>query len=179
MRRFTGLVVITLVLLGASSAFGVPPTKLGFLSSDMSFQYCDYEEFKLDGFLASGYDNNSPCGPYLDGVMIGVQASFPPSNLPVAGPVYVFGDASIDAFCDCFSGDQALLVTKTVPYNIHAPHFGWEGLYNTYDAFYVYLLDWGYLTDTLPDTGPEGKSSKTTSPTAIFQNLTRDRNVMQ
>jgi hypothetical protein len=66
MKRFTGLVVITLVLLGASSAFGVPPTKLGFLSDDMSFQYCDYAVFKLDGFLASGYDNNSDCG-YLDG----------------------------------------------------------------------------------------------------------------
>jgi hypothetical protein len=91
----------------------------------------------------------------------------------------VFGDASIDAFCDCFSGEQALLVTKTQAYNIHAPHFGWEGLYNTYDAFYVYLLDWGYLTDTILDNGPEGKSSKTASPKAIFQNLTRDRNVMQ
>jgi hypothetical protein len=144
----------------------------------MSFQYCDYEEFKLDGFLASGYDNNSDCG-YDDGVMIGVQTSFPPSDLPVTGAVYAFGDASIDAFCDCFSGDQALLVTKTVPYNIHAPHFGWEGLYNTYDAFYAYLLDWGYLTDTIPDNGPESKSSKTTSPRAIFQNRTRDRNVMQ
>ena len=179
MKRFTGLVVITLVLLGASSAFGVPPTKLGFLSDDMSFQYCNYEEFKLDGFLASGYDNNSACGT-RDGVMIGVQASFPPSDLPVVGPVYAFASADEDAYCDCFTGEQFLLVTKTVPYDIHAPHFGWEGLLNNYDGFYAYLLDWGYLTDTLPAVaGPDAKSGGKGSPKAIGQNLSREHNVMQ
>jgi hypothetical protein len=181
MRYFTVLVGITLLLLGATSAFALPPTQLGFLSDDMTFQYCDYEEFKIDsgGFLAAGYDNNAPCG-LADGVMIGVQAKFPPSNLPVTGPVLVFGDSTIDASYDAFTGDQAMLVTKTVPYDIHAPHFGWEALFNTYDSFYVYLADWGYLTATLPAADKfDAKSKGTNGPRAIFTNLTGARNVMQ
>jgi hypothetical protein len=178
MRYFTTLVVITLVLLGATSAFAVPPTQLGLLSSDMSEQYCDFLEFKLDGFLASGYDNNSACDT-PDGSMIGVQASFPPSDLPVTGQVYVFGDSSEDALYDYFTGDQLLLVIKTVPYNIHAPHFGWEFLFNTYDSFYAYLGNYGYLTANLPAVDKLGAKSKgTAKPNAAYSNLSRAHNVM-
>ncbi len=188
MKRFTGLVVITLVLLGCTSAFAVAPTKLGFLSSDMSTLYCNYEEFKTgvdpDGFIAAGYDNLSQCGPYLDGVMIGVPTKLPPSDLPVVGSLYAFADAQIDAYCNgerpdgCFTGDQLLTITGTVPYNIHAPHFGWEVLYNTYDSFYAYLDNWGYLTSDLPlAVTADSKSSKKAAP-KTFLNMSHDHNVM-
>jgi hypothetical protein len=144
MRLSTGLVVITLLLLGCGTMFG-ESVELGFLSSDMSFQYCDVESFiTYPGGLATGIDSQAGCGE-IDGILIGAKVTFPPSFLPLAGTFYALADSNIDAGCDCFTGDQGLLITGTKAYNIHAPHFGWEYLYNTYDSFYTYLNDWGYL----------------------------------
>jgi hypothetical protein len=169
MKRLTVFAAITFFLLGCSSAFG--QTYLGFLSKDMSFQYCDSEALEFSGVFASGYDDKSGCGA-LNSVLIGLKATLPPSNLPLTGTVYVLGDSALDADCDCFSGDQGLLIQQTKPYNIHAPHFGWETLFNTYDAFYAYLDDWGYLTNNLP-VGPitKGKSE------SLFHSLSRDHNM--
>ena len=143
MKRLTVLAVVTLFLL-ACSAFG--QTNLGFLSNDMTTVYCDSESLEFSGFFAAGIHENVDCGE-PDGSMIGVKDTFPPSFLPLAGTFYVMDDSEFDAICVCFSGDQAVYVTGTQPYNIHAPQFGWEVLFNTYDAFYAYLDNWGYLID--------------------------------
>jgi hypothetical protein len=147
MKRLTVFAVITLFVLGCSTAFG--QVNLGFLSSDMSIQYCDFESLEFGGFLAAGIHVNAACGT-PDGSMLGFKDTLVASNLPLTGTVYALGDSTIDAYCDCFSGDQALWITQTQAYNIHSPHIGWEVLFNTYDAFYAYLDNYGLLTNTLP-----------------------------
>jgi hypothetical protein len=164
MKRLTVLAVITLFLLGCSSAFG---QILGFLSNDMSTVYCDFEELYPSGYIASGTHYNVDCGA-PDGAMVGLKTTFPPSFLPLAGTFYAMGDSEFDAFCDCFTGDQAVYVTATQPYNIHAPQFGWEILFNTEDAFYAYLDNYGFLIDIPLGVRTEGKSKK---PQASFQPL--------
>ncbi len=176
MKRVTVLAVITLFVLGCSSAFG-QGFELGFLSSDMSTLYCNFEVVSEYGALASGVDVLEGCGA-PDGVMIGLQATFPPSKLPLAGKYYVLADSVIDADCICFSGDQAITVTGTTAYNIHAPHFGWELLFNTYDGFYAYLNNWGYLTNDLPLAKTE-KTAQKAPPTISLGTLSKDHNVMQ
>jgi len=183
MKRLTLLAVITFCLLACSNAFGQfyvlsPQYQLGFLSSDMKTLYCDYESFGTDGAIAAGIDAQGACGA-PDGVMIGLQATFPPSRLPLAGTYYVMADSLIDASCDCFSGDQAISITGTTAYNIHAPHFGWELLINTYDGFYAYLDSWGYLTNTLPLAKTEKASQKKAPSRISLDNLYRDPDLMK
>src|ERR1017187_3346905 len=60
MKRLTVFAVITFFLLVCGSAFG--QTDLGFLSSDMSILYCDYESLEFGGFLAAGIHVNTACG---------------------------------------------------------------------------------------------------------------------
>jgi len=164
MKRLTVLAVISMFVLGCGSAFG--QIDLGFLSNDMKTVYCDYEALYPSGFIASGTHYNVDCGA-PDGAMLGLKTTFPPSRLPLAGTFYAMGDSEFDAFCDCFSGDQAVYVTATVPYNIYAPQLGWEILFNTEDAFYAYLDNYGYLIDApAPTARTEGKSKK---PQASFQ----------
>jgi hypothetical protein len=178
MKRSTSFVVVTLFLvLGCGAAFGSHVT-LGFLDADGVTQYCDYEDFYVynNGF-AAGIDNLSLCSFGDDGSMIGVSDTFPASNLPVTGPVIVLADTLIDAECQCFTGDQALNITQTKAYNIHSPHFGWEVLFNTYDAFYAYVGSWGYLTTQL-GPGPLGATKKGSLPSRA-SHLSRDRDAMQ
>ena len=174
MKRLTGFAVITLVLLACSSAFG--QVNLGLLSNDMSVLYCDYESFDYGPFFAAGIHENGACGT-PNGSMLGFKDSLVASNLPLTGTVYAFGDSSIDADCICFSGDQLLWITQTKAYNIHAPHIGWEVLFNTYEAFYAYLDNWGYLTNQLP-LGPVQAGGPSKGGSSI-QTLSRDRNVMK
>lgn len=178
MKRCANLVVLTLLLLLCGSAFAENIAALGFVSNDMTTQYCDLEEFVygsgLSG-LATGVHILQTCDLPANATMIGAKVTLPPSALPVTGDLYMMADAVIDAECDCFTGDQAMLLTQTKGYNIHAPHFGWEALYNTYDAFYAYLDNWGYLINELaPPAPPAGKTTKTPS----VQHLSRDRNMM-
>ena len=175
MKRFIGLGAITLFLLGCGSASA--QIVLGFLSSDMSTQYCDFEVFDTQGALTAGVDVLEGCGA-PDGVMIGLKATFPPSNLPVTGTVYVMADSLLDASCECFTGAQLISITKTQAYNIHAPHFGWETLVNTYDGFYAYLDNWGYLTNELP-FAPATKGAKSAPLRTSFSNPSRARNMMK
>ncbi|MFZ3264907.1 MAG: hypothetical protein WA172_12975 [Terriglobales bacterium] len=176
MKRFAGLAVITFFLLGCSSAFG--QIYLGFLSNDMTVVYCDFEELYPVGFIASGIHENIDCGA-PDGAMEGLKTTFPPSFLPLAGTYYAMGDTEFDAFCDCFTGDQAVYVTATQPYNIHAPQFGWEVLFNTEDAFYAYLDNWGYLIGDPPaPTARAEAKSKSKGPNVSFKPLNYSHSVM-
>ena len=94
MKSSTGLVVITLLLLGCSAAFGEGLVTLGFLDSTGTFQFCDYENFSYGTSLAAGIDVQSAC-PFNDGSMIGVVATIPASSgYPVTGQLVVLATAS-------------------------------------------------------------------------------------
>ncbi len=175
MKRFASLAVLTLLLLGCSTAFG--QIALGFLSNDMTVVYCDFEVIAPSGFIASGTHVNADCGA-PDGAMVGLKTTFPSSFLPLAGTYYAMGDTVIDAYCDCFTGDQALWVTGTQPYNIHAPQFGWEVLFNTEDAFYAYLDNWGYLIDPPPYPLTAQGEAKSKKPKVSFEPLNYGHSAM-
>src|ERR1017187_1945599 len=92
MKRLTGLVVITLFVLGCSAAFGQQPGNIfGYEDSSGSFLYCDYEYFSYGTALGAGIHNQSACG-VPDGTFIGTVISVPPSaGLPVSGSVVALG----------------------------------------------------------------------------------------
>ena len=148
MKRLTGLVVITLFVLGCSAAFGQQPGNIfGYEDSSGSFLYCDYEDFSYGTALAAGIHNQSACG-VPDGTFIGTVISVPPSaGLPVSGSVVALGDNSIDAFAGGYAGWQLEYLTKTHASN---SHFGWEILLNDYNDYSVFLVNWGYLSNSVP-----------------------------
>jgi len=180
MKRLTGLVVMSLLVLGCSAAFGQGGVVLGFLSSDGTTQYCDYEAFlNSPPPYAAGIHVLRVCDDPYDGTLIGFKGNIPASTkLPVTGgELYLMADSAIDADCDCYTGDQAMLVSR-VNAASRTPKFGWEYFVNTYDAFNEYLVNWGYLTNNIPTlgtvaTGPTGR------PERSFQNGTRDNNLMK
>jgi hypothetical protein len=161
MKRLTGLVVITLFVLGCSAAFGQQPgNQFGYLDSSGSFLYCDYEDFSYGTALAAGIHVQKPtCGDFADGTFIGVTETFPGNiGSPVTGPVVALADNSVDAQLDFYLGWQLVYVTKTKASN---SHFGWEIIFNDYDDYAAFLLNWGYLTKALPPGayGPVGQAN--------------------
>src|ERR1019366_7670156 len=149
MKRLTGLVVITLFVLGCSVAFGQQPgNQFGYEDAGRTGLYCDYEDFSYGTALAAGIHVQKPtCGVFADGTFIGTVISVPPSTgLPVTGTVVALADNSLDAELDFYLGWQLEYLTKTKASN---SHFGWE-----------FLLNWGYLSKSLPPGayGPVGQA---------------------
>ena len=172
MKRLTGLVVITLVALGCSAAFG--QVQFGLLDSDGVTPYCDYIVFSYGTSLATGIDVNQACG-YSDGTLIGVTDKIPASTgLPVTGPVVVLADSTDDAFEGGYGGLQVLLITQTKASNPNHAHFGFEAFFNVEDSFDVVLYAWGYLTKHTGPIGPlaEGQSTRSLA-------VSRDHNLMK
>ena len=160
MKRLTGLVVITLFVLGCSVAFGQQPgNQFGYEDASQTGLYCDYEDFSYGTALAAGIHVQKPtCGVFADGTFIGTVISVPPSTgLPVTGTVVALADNSLDAELDFYLGWQLEYLTKTKASN---SHFGWEILFNDYDDYSVFLLNWGYLSKSLPPGayGPVGQA---------------------
>ena len=180
MKRLTGLVVMSLFVLGCSSAFGQGGIVLGFLANDGVSQYCDYEAFLNSPVpYAAGVHFLKACDIPYDGTLIGFKGNIPASTgLPVTGgEIYLLADNSIDADCDCYTGDQAMLVTRVNAVIPRAPKFGWEYFLNTYDAFNEYLGNYGYLTNNIP-TGPVG-NGPAGRPVSSFQGAARDNNMIK
>ncbi len=142
MKRSTNLLVITLLLLGCSAAFGEGLVTLG-LKDHNGFQSCAYLNFSYGTSLASGIEVLQLCG-VPDGTMIGVVTAGTTAHL--SGPVVMLADSIEDADCRCYSRDQFMWLTKT---KASSTSFGWEEYYNAYDAFKAYLTDYGYLTKHL------------------------------
>lgn len=180
MKRLTGLVVISLLLLGCSAAFGQGGVVLGFLATDGVTQYCDYEAFLNSPVpFAAGIHSLRFCDLPYDGTLVGFKGVLSASTgLPVTGnEIYMLADNSVDAACDCYSGDQLMLVTR-VNAASRTPKFGWEIFENTYDSFNEYLLNWGYLTNNIPTygsvaSGPSGK------PVRSFEAGTRNNDMLK
>jgi hypothetical protein len=171
MKRLTGLVVITLFVLGCSVAFGQQPgNQFGYMDSSGSFLYCDYEDFSYGTALAAGIHVQQPtCGAFADGTFIGTVVSVPPSvGVPVTGPLVALADNSVDAEFGFYFGWQLEYLTKTKASNAH---FGWEILLNDYQDYAVFLINWGYLSKALPPGayGPVGqaKSNGTSYQAAV------------
>ncbi len=142
MKRSISLLVITLLVLGCSAAFGEGLVTLG-LKDHTGSQYCNYINFSYGTSLASGIDVFQLC-PGNDGAMIGVTTNGTAGYL--SGPVVMFADTYEDAICNCYSGEQSILLTKTTPSNTK---YGWERYVNNYHTFHEYLFHWGYLTKHL------------------------------
>jgi hypothetical protein len=156
---------MTLFVLGCSSAFvyAAPSGPVQFGLVDVyNNVFCDYVEFSYGSALASGKDVNEPCG-FPDGSMLGVTVTVPASTgVYVSGPAVVVGDSAADVFG--YSGVQIMLILKTRASNTK---YGWAELFNIYDAYDVYLADWGYLTKHNGPLGPlaEGASTKSLAST--------------
>ncbi len=176
MTRAACLAITILLVLGCSAAWAQQTVTLGFISSDGSSQYCDYETLQIAPPLATGIHVLTSCGLPADGTLIGLRGSILPSaKLPVTGgQTYLLADSTADAESGTFSGVQIMWVTATTPANPRKPKFGWEYIYNTYESFSQYLGDWGYLTATVPAERPitdeAGTSSMVSSVHRLVQN---------
>ena len=180
MTRATCLVVTVLLVLGCSAAFAQQNVVLGFLASDGVSQYCDIETLVISPPYASGIHMNPACGFSPDATLVGFRGSIlPVAHLPVTGgQTYLLADSGLDAICNCFTGEQAILVTATIPVNPKKPKFGWEYLYNTYESFNSYLGNWGYLTATLP-TGPVANGPANRSGVSFLQGMVQKNDMMK
>lgn len=152
--KLTRLVVLALIVLGCSSAFGASGSfSLGFLSYDKSIQYCDYEVLTFsDPFIAGTHSLVAGCGLFYDGAMVGLKTGIPKATgLPVTGTTYALADNTFDAQFGYFTGCQIDWVTKTkkssnaqLTNNI----YGWEFFY-TCGGGGDYLGNFGFLTTHL------------------------------
>ena len=166
--KLKSLVVITLLVLGCSAAFG-QNYSFGFLSYDGSTQYCDYEVLTVSAPYAAGVHNlTSSCGFPLNAVMVGLETSAlkATSGQPVYGNVYALADSTFDAQYIGVSGEQLDWVTKlkaSTPAQIKAGGpFGWS-FYFTFGGGSDYLGNWGFLTTQLGATPSGSGSSRHTS----------------
>jgi hypothetical protein len=169
--------VFTLFLLACSTAFG--QIEVGFIANDGVTQYCDYEVLLLSPVpYASGIHVLRDCGLPYDATLVGFKGNIAPSTgLPVTGgEIYLLADNIADTVCGCFTGEQAMLVTRTVPHPPKTWRFGWEYFVNTYESFNEYLTDWGYLTNTLGTGGPEG-ATRSGEPQKSFRGSFHEYNM--
>lgn len=148
--KLKSLVVITLLVLGCSAAFG-QTYSFGFLSYDPIIQFCDYEVINVTAPFAGGTHNlTTVCGGPIDGVQVGFAATIPPSaSAPVTGPVLELADNTFDAQGEYFSGCQINWVTKTKSNIKQLFHYGWS-FYFSCSPGNDYLGNYGYLTSALP-----------------------------
>ena len=163
--KLTSLVVITLLVLGCSSAFAASGTfSAGFLSYTGGLQFCDYEVIQFnDPFIGGIHNLTAGCGLPIDGAMAGLKGlTIPPGTQPVQGVVYNLADNVFDAQFEAFTGAQIEWVTKTVVMTKHLPKFGWE-FYFTCVGGADYLGNFGFLTTHL---GPVAQQAGT--PTSSF-----------
>jgi hypothetical protein len=162
--KLKSLVVITLLVLGCSAAFG--QVSLGFLSNTGGLQYCDYEVLTgpPTGEFAAGVHNAvTVCGFPNNGVMAGFKATIPVSSgLPVTGPIYQLADNTFDSQSGAYTGCQLEWITKTKAMAKKNPKFGWEFL-DTCDGVHEYLGNYGYLTTQLG-----ARASHSGTPKASF-----------
>ena len=145
--KLTSLAVITLLVLGCSSAFAASGSfSLGFLSYTGGLQYCDYETIVyLTPFAAGTHNLTSVCGLPYDGAMVGFSDHIPSGLLPVTDNVLELADNTFDAETGAFTGCQIDWDTKTVA---SKKFWGWEFLF-TCGGGGEYLGNFGYLTKAL------------------------------
>lgn len=151
--KLTSLAVITLLVLGCSSAFAASGSfSLGFLSYTGGLQYCDYEVVSYnDPFAAGTHNLTTVCGFPVDGVMVGLKASIPAIDaglVPVTGALYSLADNTIDAQDEAYTGCQLDWATGKKAMAKHNPKWGWEYFISCAGGS-DYVGNFGYLTTAL------------------------------
>ena len=156
MKRLTSLVVMTLLVLGFSSAFvhAAPSGPVQFdLQDFLGDPFCDYLEFSYGSSLAAGIDRQTPCAVPFDGTLMGVVTTVPGSSgFPVTGSIVMLADGGSDVFG--YSGIQPIVLVKT---RASLTKYGWEEFYNVADDPTIYFVNYGYL---LKHNGPLGPLDK-------------------
>ncbi len=149
--KLTSLAVITLLVLGCSSAFAASGSfSLGFLSYTGGLQYCDYEVVSYnDPFAAGTHNLTTVCGLPIDAVMVGLKASIPvATGLPVTGAGYSLADNTADAESETFTGCQLDWFTGKKAMAKHNPKWGWE-FFESCAGGSDFIGNYGYLTTAL------------------------------
>lgn len=172
------LAVITLLVLGCSSAFAQTYT-FGFLNYTGGMQYCNYEIVQTGGagnFYLSGMDVLDACpssaSPFatIEGTAIKVTAlDLESTGLQpgITGPGrYIYADAIMDAYAGSYTGEQWMTITATSVNSKDEP-----GKWN-WDSFLgfsgnEFLGGFGFLTDKLPKKvkSEDAEAAKTAGPT--------------
>jgi hypothetical protein len=154
--KLKSLAVITLLVLGCSTAFAGSTFSLGFLSYDGFVQYCDYETINVSAPYAAGVHNlTTACGLLTDGTMVGLLTNIPrPSSAPVSGAVIALADNTFDAEYQFYTGCQIDWVTKRKA----IAAWGWS-FYFSCGGGGDYLGNYGFLTTTLGS--PQSGAKKT------------------
>lgn len=165
--KLTILALVTLLLLGYSSAFAQTTYSFGFLSYDQKTQYCDYEVLTVNPPYAAGtHEIAKPCHVGNNGLMVGVEANIS-AGPPITGTVYALADSSYDAYYYSANGYPFLWLTTlqaATPEQLETGGpFGWAFYYTIGDGV-EYLGNYGFLTTHLGGRG----ESKTT-----FYNIVR------
>ena len=154
--KLKSLAVITLLILGCSSAFA-GTFSLGFMNYSGSTTYCDYEVVTVHAPYAAGIHNlTAVCGLLADGAQVGfTTTTIPrPTTAPVNGAVVSLADNTFDAQYQFYSGCQIDWVTKMKP----VAGWGWS-YYFTCGGGGAYLGNYGFLTTTLGAPSSPGKTS--------------------
>jgi hypothetical protein len=165
--KLKSLVVITLLVLGCSAAFG---QNLGFLDYTGGVEYCNWESLNIipgyANFYVQGYDVLSSC-PYspVGGASInGFKISVPKTaDAPLSGASYVYADQLYDAYYGFWTGLQWVVITKTkAPTKIKSTTpFSWAGYVG--EVGYEFLGNYGFLSNTIPSADRVTKTKSTMS----------------
>lgn len=164
--KLKSLAVITLLILGCSSAFA-GTFSLGFASYDGSTQFCDYETINVTSPYAAGTHNlTASCGLLADGATVGFTTTIPrPTSAPVSGAVLALADNTFDAEYQFYSGCQIDWVTKRKVTST----FGWS-FYFTCGGGGDYLGNWGFLTTQLGASPNAPRKSSFSAVTSKMRN---------
>ncbi|MGB7150899.1 MAG: hypothetical protein WBD45_17200 [Terriglobales bacterium] len=170
--KLKSLLVITLIVLGCSSAFA-GTYAFGFLDYTGGVEYCNYEEFVTggaDNFYMAGFDVLDVCASAnatapIEGEAITVPATALESNglqKGIQGKGYVYADQLYDAYYGYYTGAQWLVNTKTAVNTVgKVPNkpgkWNWDG----FEGFSgeEFLINYGFLTTTIPDARSKSTGS--------------------
>lgn len=146
--KLKSLVVVTLLVLGCSAAFG-QSYSFGFLNYTGGVQYCENENFTVyGGFFATGTQDLSNCG-VTDGTLVGWKTSIAAKDgLAISGSGYAMASTELDQFCDCNSGTALNWFTK-LKISKHNKLYGWILLESTGGVLSYDNI--GYLTTPLAE----------------------------
>jgi hypothetical protein len=140
--KIKSLVVITLLVLACSAAFG---QSFGFgLSSASMGPRCDEEFFTVSAPIAVGYDYLGFCSApaQLVSSTFGWKVSVPIAlGLPASGTMYGMADSFFDSFSGTDTGLQAFTMLKT---KASSKKIGYMQIATFYGQATLY--DYGFLT---------------------------------
>jgi len=102
--KLASSIIIAVLAISCTAAFGQTNVSLGFLSHDKETQYCDYVQITITKSVVTGTHfistpESQTCfnEPGLNGTMAGLQTTFPASSgLTVTGNVGTWADNTFD-----------------------------------------------------------------------------------